>query len=239
MPFAAITYPVQEGHDREVAEIFAEGNYQRVDSPVMVDQESGEIIGFLIATGLFLSGSTMVRVIQHEGGTVADIAAHMSVQTGVHEAERELLPHLSVARDTRTPAGFTAHFFRSLLTELDQWGADNQPAAGLTVLCYPIRPGTTAESVQAACAGGAGDQARFADYPGVVRTALFLRDGEFVLRVLQHGGGEAAVLAHVTQDHDGRGPDHWLDPLLADALPRTVDARPMPVIAFMSAAIAS
>jgi hypothetical protein len=221
MPFAVLSYPVRTGCDDEVAEIFSSANFRRVDSPFMVG-EDGRPAGLLTATGLFLQGDTIVRVVQHEGGTVADIARHMSEQDGVHEAERALMPYLPEPRDTETPAGFVRHFQASLLQQLDQSGMDNRPAEGLLVLRYPIR---SAGAVRALATGGVRP-----GVAGIVRTGLFLHD-RFVVRVVQHEGEEAAALAHLAEV-----PETWLGPALAPG----TDAGcvpPMRCVSFLSAAV--
>lgn len=234
MAFAAISYPVREGFEDRIAEIFSAGNFQRVDSPVMED-EDGEITGFLIATGLFVQGGTIVRIIQHEGGTAADIARHMSDQDGVHAAERALMPYLPEPRDTESSEGFRAHFFRSLLTEVEQYALDNRPAAGLMVLRYPIRADAGDELAARLEAREFGRVLR-PGKAGIVRTALFLSPGRFVLRVVQHEGDERAALRCLATA-DGGQVDSWLDPLLPPGSPSTAGAVPMRAVSFLSAAV--
>jgi hypothetical protein len=112
MSYAAITYKVNPGHEKEIEEIFAQ--YQRANSPILRD-ENGDRVGLLLGTALFVKGDTMVRVIHYEGGTVEDIARHMSAQAGVREAERRIAPYLAVARDTETPEAFIEYFHNSTM----------------------------------------------------------------------------------------------------------------------------
>ncbi|WP_019869951.1 SchA/CurD-like domain-containing protein [Salinispora oceanensis] len=226
MPFAGISYRVKPGHEDRIAEIFSPENFRRVDSPVLRDPD-GEEIGFLLCTGLFIAEDTIVRVIQHEGGAVADIRRHMSVQEGVREAERELMPYLAAPRDTETPEGFMAHFDRSLMNVLDLNQVDNRPAAGLVALRYRIRPEAADELPGALAAiptftrlappvaGEAGEGS-------IVCTFLLVKE-DVVVRVVQYDSREesnvtaflrALPLAVVT--------DAWLTPYLADA-PATWD----------------
>lgn len=109
MSYAAITYRVKPGREEQVADIFA--NFKRASSPILRN-EQGEKVGMLLGTWLFIKDDIMVRVIQWDGGTLDDIARHMSVQEGAREAERKLAEHLAEPRDTQTPEGFL-HYFRN------------------------------------------------------------------------------------------------------------------------------
>src|SRR5690349_13557617 len=116
MPFAAIGYGVKPGHTDEIAEIFA--GFRRASTPVMRDADGAEV-GRILATGLFIEDTDMVRIIQFDGDVRA-IGRHMATQAGVHEAERAIAPYLAVARDTSTPEGFQAHFARSVMRPVQQ-----------------------------------------------------------------------------------------------------------------------
>ena len=118
MQFAAITYPVKPGHEDEIAEIFAD--FKRANSPILHD-EDGEEVGIILATGLFIKDTVMVRVIQFEG-RLEDVARHMAVQDGVREAEDRLAPFLSVPRDTSTVEGFLEYFTGSTMRCIQQLG---------------------------------------------------------------------------------------------------------------------
>lgn len=120
MPYAAITYDVKPGHEAEIRDVFS--RFRRPESPVLHDA-GGEPVGMLLGTGLFIQGGLMVRVIHYEGGTVEDVARHMSVQEGVHLIETELAPYLATPRetDTTTPEGFVAHFETALMAEVQQF----------------------------------------------------------------------------------------------------------------------
>ncbi len=137
MPFTGITYKVKPGNAAGIARIFSPENFTRVDSPFLLD-ETGEEIGCLVCTGLFLRGDRVVRVIQHVGGTVDDIKRHMSTQQGVHEAEEQLAPFLVEPRDTRSPSKFVQHFDDSLMTVVDTDGPDDDPAPALLACMYRI-----------------------------------------------------------------------------------------------------
>ncbi|MEU3466195.1 SchA/CurD-like domain-containing protein [Streptomyces sp. NPDC006733] len=119
MPFAAITYDIKAGYDKEIGEIF--GGFRRVGSPV-VKGGDGEETTRILATAVFIRDATMVRVIEYEGD-LQDVARFMASQPGVQEVERKLAPYLTRPRDTGTPEGFVATFNRSLLTCLTQISA--------------------------------------------------------------------------------------------------------------------
>ncbi|CAL9412620.1 MULTISPECIES: SchA/CurD-like domain-containing protein [Streptomyces] len=116
MPFAAITYDIKAGYEKEISEIF--GTFRRVGSPVVRDEAGGETARIL-STAVFLRDATMVRLIEYEGDLDA-VARHMARQPGVQEVERKLAPYLSRPRDTGTVEGFVATFRRSLLPCLAQ-----------------------------------------------------------------------------------------------------------------------
>ncbi|MCM2423295.1 SchA/CurD-like domain-containing protein [Streptomyces sp. RKAG293] len=118
MPFAAITYDIKAGYEKEIGEIF--GGFRRVGSPVV--KSEGEETTRILATAVFIRDATMVRVIEYEGD-LQDVARFMASQPGVQEVERKLAPYLTRPRDTGTPEGFIATFNRSLLTCLTQISA--------------------------------------------------------------------------------------------------------------------
>ncbi|MEV0092409.1 SchA/CurD-like domain-containing protein [Streptomyces sp. NPDC050738] len=126
MPFAAITYDIKPGYEKELTEIF--GDFKRVKSGRVPDA-SGAAAGTILATAVFLRDDTLVRVIEYTGDLDA-VARHMAVQPGVREVEAKLKPYLSKPRDTDTPEGFVATFRRSLLNTVAQISARDLPAAG-------------------------------------------------------------------------------------------------------------
>jgi hypothetical protein len=221
VPFAGITYKVKPGFEDEIAWIFSPENFTRVDSPILRD-EDGEELGYLTCTGLFIEDDTMIRVIQHEGGTAADIRRHMSVQEGVHEAETRLVPYLAAERDTTTPEGFMAHFDRSAMTVLGLDQVDNRPAAGLVAVRYRIRPTPVAVLAEAYAAAPSipvdGD---------VVATLLLVKD-DSVVRVVQYEGGRPEAAEPYLAD------EAWLTPFAA-ATPLT--GQRMRCLSHLSAAV--
>ncbi|MDJ1133963.1 SchA/CurD-like domain-containing protein [Streptomyces iconiensis] len=116
MPFAAITYDIKPGYEKEITEIFT--GFRRVGSPV-VKGDGGEEAARILATAVFIRDDTMVRVIEYEGDLDA-VARHMATQPGVEEVEKKLAPYLSRPRDTSSVEGFVATFRRSLLTCMAQ-----------------------------------------------------------------------------------------------------------------------
>ena len=240
MPFAGITYTVRPGVEDAVASIFSPENFIRVDSPVMRDDDDEEI-GYLTCTGLFIQGETMVRVIQHDGGTLADVGRHMSTQEGVHEAERRLVPYLAAPRDTETPAGFLDHFRRSTMTVVDQQQLDNRPAAGLLALRYQVRPGTAAGLAQAYRAA---PRRLVLPATGPVIALLLLAKDDIVIRVVQYEGCSGSdAIAHLAAQGPEALTDAWLAPFLVDpAGPGTdpadhVARRRMRCLSHLSAAV--
>lgn len=123
MPFAAITYRVKLGYEDEIAEIFA--GFQRVDTPVMRDEEGGQA-GRLLGTAVFIKDDVMVRVIHYEGDFRA-VAAHMAGQRGVHLIEERLAPYLAEQRDTSTPGAFGAYFRDAVMRCVSQLSVDTHP----------------------------------------------------------------------------------------------------------------
>lgn len=116
MPFAAITYDIEPGHEDAVAEIFS--GFRRVRSP-SVPGAGGEEAGRILATAVFIRDAVLVRMIEYEGDLEA-IATHMANQPGVREVERKLKPYLSRPRDTDTVEGFVRTFTGSLLRTVFQ-----------------------------------------------------------------------------------------------------------------------
>lgn len=128
MPYAAITYSVQPGHEDEIAEIFS--RFRRVDSPHLRD-EAGQNVGRLLGTAVFIKDALMVRVIHYEGEFAA-IARHMATQPGVHRLEQELAPYLAEQRDSASPEGFATYFRNATMRCISQLSIDTFPASAPT-----------------------------------------------------------------------------------------------------------
>ncbi|MEV4443488.1 SchA/CurD-like domain-containing protein [Streptomyces sp. NPDC049577] len=117
MPFAALTYDVKSGHEKEIMEVFR--SFRRVRSPVVADA-AGRPEATILSTAVFIRDATLVRVIEYEGDLDA-VARFMADQPGVREFEERIAPYLSRPRDTGTTEGFVATFRRSLLTPVVQF----------------------------------------------------------------------------------------------------------------------
>ncbi|MCW3840388.1 SchA/CurD [Micromonospora yasonensis] len=116
MPYAAITYDVLPGYEKEITELFS--NFKRAETPVFTDDEGNEV-GRLLGTAVFIKDATLVRFIHYEG-ELADVGRHMGQQRGVHILEEKLQPYLATPRDTSSPEKFREHFAKSLLTCISQ-----------------------------------------------------------------------------------------------------------------------
>ncbi len=123
MPYAALTYRVKPGHEKEIGEVFAD--FQRVDSPVFRDG-NGQPSGRLLGTAVFLKDDVLVRVIHYEG-ELADLARHMARQPGVHAIEKRLAPYLAHPRDTSTAEGFGSYFQQVTMRCVSQLSIDTHP----------------------------------------------------------------------------------------------------------------
>ncbi|RFU83822.1 SchA/CurD-like protein [Streptomyces triticagri] len=213
MPLDAVTYRVMPGHEEDLTEVFSPHNFTRVDSPV-IKNSSGSTVGMLLGTGLFVQGDTLVRVIHHDGVGAAQIASHMSVQQGVHEAERAIMPYLVEPRDTESPEGFREHFHRSLMTVLEQHSPDDRPASGTVALRYPLREGAGEELAAARATANRKASLRLSEeHPTIVRTALFLHEDTLV-RVVQYDGHPYDVVGYLTDRCFGPDAEAWLVPYL-------------------------
>ncbi|MFI6207689.1 SchA/CurD-like domain-containing protein [Streptomyces sp. NPDC051041] len=215
MPLDAITYRVRPGCEEDLREVFSPHNFTRVDSPVIED-DTGSTVGMLLGTGLFVQDDTVIRVIHHDGVSAARVARHMSTQSGVHEAERAILPFLVEPRDTETPEGFRQHFHRSLMTALEQHSPDERPAAGTVALRHQLRPGAgVALQRERRTVNRKASLLLSPDHPTIIRTALFLHEDTLV-RVVQYDGHPYDVVGYLTDVCFGQDADAWLQPYLAE-----------------------
>jgi hypothetical protein len=132
--FAAISYSILPEAEVEIAEIFSATGFKRTGSPVVYDADGNEV-GLIPATGLFIGGDAMVRIIQYRG-ELDDVARHMSRQTTVKFAEQRLSPFLTEPRDTQTEQGFLRYFANSLMTDCGG-PANEDRLARITVMRFP------------------------------------------------------------------------------------------------------
>ncbi len=190
MTFAAIRYDIKPGFDEQIAEIFSPANFKRASTPV-IRNEAGKVVGHIIGTGLFLRGDAMSRVIQYDGD-LDNVARHMAAQSGVHEAERAIMPYLRTPRDTETEAGFMAYFKRSTMTCLAQRIYTDRPLTGIAAVTDRVPPqsgpevGEMLAEAWPEVTGAAGGQ---------VHAALaFLGGDGLLIRALVHSGDLDDVL---------------------------------------------
>ncbi|WP_131736986.1 SchA/CurD-like domain-containing protein [Actinomadura roseirufa] len=123
MPYAAITYRIKPGSDDALAELFE--SFQRVDTPAL-ENESGESVGRLLGTAVFVKDEFMVRVIHYEGDFVA-IARHMARQSGVHNLEEKLAPFLTHRKPASSPEEFQENFRNALMRCVSQLSVETHP----------------------------------------------------------------------------------------------------------------
>ncbi|MFV0524984.1 MAG: SchA/CurD-like domain-containing protein [Acidimicrobiales bacterium] len=69
----------------------------------------------LISTSIFMSGDTVVRMMEIDGA-LPSVMVHLAGEPSIQKLERDLDPHLLERRDMSTPDGARA-FFRSAMME--------------------------------------------------------------------------------------------------------------------------
>ena len=110
----ALMWDIKPGSEEAVAELFQ--NYGKPD--YVVRDEEGNEKGRLISTLVFMKGSTVVRVMEIEGASFPEVAAHMGKQPAVRELEDKLDEHLAEPRDMSTPEGAREFFMNSMMRPL-------------------------------------------------------------------------------------------------------------------------
>jgi hypothetical protein len=110
----ALMWQVKPGSEEAVAELFE--NYGRPDY-IVRDQEGNET-GRLISTLVFMKENTVVRVVEIEGASLPEVAAHMGKQPAVRELEEKLDEHLAEPRDMSSPEGAREFFMKSSMRML-------------------------------------------------------------------------------------------------------------------------
>ena len=105
----ALMWKVKPGSEDAVRELFA--NYGRPE--YVVRDEEGNETGRLISTLIFMKENTVVRVVEIEGASLPQVAAHMGKQPAVRELEEKLDEHLLEPRDMSTPEGARKFFMES------------------------------------------------------------------------------------------------------------------------------
>lgn len=218
MHLSAISYKVRPGHEDEIAEIFSPRNFRRVDRSDVRDA-AGQQTARLTATGLFIAGDIMVRVIQHDGD-LSEVARHMSRQEGMREAERRLAPYLREPRDTATPEAFLSHFDSSTMRRLQLRVANDRVAVRLAAMRHRIVPGSqdaiarVFAGVRPAARPALSDE-RGRERGAIDAVALFAQD-DTLIRVVAYEG-ELDDVARFMEQWSARGSlERELEPYMAD-----------------------
>jgi hypothetical protein len=110
----ALLWKVKPGSEEAVKELFA--NYGRPDH--VVRDEDGNEKGLLVSTMVFMKGDTVVRVMEIDGASFPEVAAHMGKQPAIRELEEKLDEHLAEPRDMSTPEGARDFFISSMMQTL-------------------------------------------------------------------------------------------------------------------------
>ncbi len=112
--FYALMWDVKPGSEESVAKLFE--NYGKPDY-VIRDQDGNEK-GRLLSTLVFMKDTTVVRVMEIEGVSLPEAAAHMGKQPAVKELEEQLDEHLATPRDMSNPQGAAKFFMESSMRTL-------------------------------------------------------------------------------------------------------------------------
>src|SRR5689334_12195542 len=105
----ALMWKVKPGSEEAVAELFA--TYGRPDH--VVRDEAGNEKGLLVSTLVFMKDDTVIRVVEIEGASLPEVAAHMGRQPAIRELEEKLDEHLAEPRDMSTPEGAREFFMKA------------------------------------------------------------------------------------------------------------------------------
>ena len=107
----ALQWKVKPGSEEAVIKLFED--YGRPDH-VVLDAEGNEK-GLLVSTMVFMKENTVVRVMEIEGASFPEVAAHMGKQPAIRELEEKLDEHLLEPRDMSTPEGARKFFMDSMM----------------------------------------------------------------------------------------------------------------------------
>jgi SchA/CurD like domain-containing protein len=110
----ALLWKVKPGSEETVIKLFEE--YGRPDH--VVRDEEGNEKGLLVSTMVFMQGNTVVRVMEIEGASFPEVAAHMGKQPAIRELEEKLDEYLLEPRDMSTPEGAREFFMKSMMRPL-------------------------------------------------------------------------------------------------------------------------
>jgi hypothetical protein len=110
----ALMWDVKPGSEEAVKQLFAD--YGRPDH--VVKDADGNETGLLVSTMVFMKDQTVVRIMEIEGATFPEVAAHMGKQPAIRELEEKLDEHLANPRDMSTPEGARDFFISSMMQTL-------------------------------------------------------------------------------------------------------------------------
>jgi hypothetical protein len=110
----ALMWDVKPGSEETVKQLFAD--YGRPDH--VVKDADGNETGLLVSTMVFMKDQTVVRIMEIEGATFPEVAAHMGKQPAIRELEEKLDEHLANPRDMSTPEGARDFFISSMMQTL-------------------------------------------------------------------------------------------------------------------------
>lgn len=212
MPFIAISYQVKPGHEDDIAEIFAEGNFTRADSPVLRGDDGAQA-GRNLGTSLFIRHDMMARFVHFEG-EMQRIGPHMSGQRGVKEAELKLGPYLATPRDTQTPDGFMHYFRNAMMTCILHRETQARPGP-MVALRYTVAPDTEDKLRDAFEALHPDEESLGYPESGqpVVNETAFVK-GAALVRMMQYDGTPADLVAYLDRGGHGKRAEEALAPYL-------------------------
>ena len=110
----ALLWEIKPGSEEAVTKLFED--YGRPDH--VVRDADGNETGKLISTMVFIQGTKVVRVMEIEGASFPEVAAHMGKQPAIRELEEKLDEHLAEPRDMSTPDGAREFFMKSMMRPL-------------------------------------------------------------------------------------------------------------------------
>ncbi len=106
----ALLWEIKPGSEEAVVELFKDYG---IPDHIVKDADGNDTGGKLLATWVFMKGTTIVRVVEIENSTLPEVAAHMGRQEAIKELERKLDDHLASPRDMSTPEGARKFFMES------------------------------------------------------------------------------------------------------------------------------
>ncbi len=220
MSWHALYYPLKDGAEKEVGELFRASGRPRFD----VQDDSGRLVGRLLGTMAFVGKGKAIRVIEIDG-PLPQVAGHMSRQPEVREFERQLEEHLSVPRDMRSPDGARAFFRQAAMENVQVVLGEQGAAADWLGVFYPVKPGHEAAVREVALHNRAPNLSVKDDSGarvGQVRGMMFFVGAEKALRLVKVDGDKSGFGLHMSRQPAAREFQQRLDEHLA--VHRTVDS---------------